>query len=102
MKKDEVKVICETPTPGKQPTRIAKWKYDIIAQSILEVIPEKGEGILFKNLLELVSSTIDDSAKTRIGSLSWYTTTVKLDLECKNKIFRSKGPGPQRLLKNSG
>ena len=31
------KVICRTPTPNKKPTRIDKWKFDLIHNAILEI-----------------------------------------------------------------
>ncbi len=36
------KVVCETPTPGKQPTRIDRWKYDAVRRAILKVTPRRG------------------------------------------------------------
>ena len=99
MDASKVKIECETPTPGKKSTRIHKWKYDMISEVILDLLPVSGEGVLFKNLAELVSQRLDNAAKGRIGSIGWYTTTVKLDLECKKRIFRIPGSSPQRLLK---
>lgn len=37
---DEPRVLCETPTSGKRPTRIAKWKYDLLRTAILKVVPD--------------------------------------------------------------
>ena len=96
--KDE-KVECHTPTPGKKSTCILKWKYDVISKIILEILPCKGEGILFKDLSSIVSEKMDKKLQKEIGSISWYTTTVKLDLECKNKISRIASSRPQRLIK---
>lgn len=96
---DENKIECKTPTPGKKPTRIQKWKYDMIANAILAILAHKGDGVLFKELPHLVADRIDNKVKNTIGSISWYTTTVKLDLECKNKIARISGSKPQRLIK---
>ena len=94
------KIVCETPTPGKRPTRIHKWKYDIISKIILELLPfSDSEGLLFKDLAKLVAEKLVTETKEKIGSISWYTTTVKLDLECKEKIKRIPGSSPQRLVK---
>ena len=56
---DEKKVVCETPTPGKQPTRIDRWKYDLLRDAILDVLPEKGEGVPFQ---ELINTAAEEKA----------------------------------------
>ena len=42
MSSDERKIVCQTPTPGKKPTRIAKWKYDLVRSTILKVVFRDG------------------------------------------------------------
>lgn len=101
MDKNREKVVCKTPTPGKKPTRIDAWKYDIMSQTILKLLPESGDGVFFKDLSERVSNELPPDVLKKLGSVGWYTTTVKLDLECKNKIKRVEGSQPQRLLKIS-
>ena len=95
----EEKVLCYTPSPGKKPTHIVKWKYDVISKAIMDVIPSKGEGILFKDLPSLALGKIGVDKMESIGSHTWYTTTVKLDLEYKGLIYRVPKSKPQRLLK---
>ena len=96
---EDKKVVCETPTLGKKPTRIAKWKYDIVRQAILNSIPKKGDGLLFKELPEKVKHELSIHDKTRLGSIGWYTTCVKLDMEVKGEIMRVSGSKPQRLIR---
>lgn len=91
------RVLCETPTLGKQPTRIARWKYDLVRSAILAVVPAGERGIEFSRLPELVEGQLSTSDLERLGSVSWYTTTVKLDLEVKGEIERVPGSRPQRL-----
>jgi len=93
------KIVCETPTPGKKPTRIDRWKYELLRKTILELLPASGEGVLFSRLTGLVKDHLNREQLVRIGSLSWYTTTVKLDLEVKGEIYRIPGSTPQRLLR---
>lgn len=93
------KVECKTPTPGKSPTRIDKLKYDKVVEAILAVLPAEGEGVLFKELPDLVADYIGPEQMTKIGSRAWYTTTVKLDLETREVIYRVPKSSPQRLLK---
>lgn len=93
----EEKVICETPTPGKKPMRIAKWKYNLVRTAILAVVPSDDQGVDFSRLPQLVEGQISGDDLERLGSLSWFTTTVKLDLEVRGVIERVPGSKPQRL-----
>jgi hypothetical protein len=94
---EEDKVLCETPTPGKQPTRIAKWKYELVRSAILAEVPDDDKGVEFNRLAELVERRIPAEELKRLGSVSWYTTTVKLDMEVNGEIKRVAGVTPQRL-----
>ena len=91
----EETVLCQTPTPGKKPTRISKWKYDLVRSAILASIPETG--IEFKRLPQLVERKLTSGEMESLGSVSWYTTTVKLDMEVKGEIERVPGSNPQLL-----
>ena len=95
--RDEAKVVCETPTPGKQPTRIARWKYDAVREAILTALPREGEGVEAKELPEFVENVLQPGDLADLGSVTWYTVTVKLDLEVKGLIERVPGSKPQRL-----
>lgn len=97
MASKEDKVTCETPTPGKKPTRIAKWKYDLVRTAILAVVPCDDQGVEFRVLPKLVEGQISADDLKRLGSVSWYTTTVKLDMEVKGVIERVPASKPQRL-----
>jgi len=96
---DEEKVVCETPTPGKQSTRIDRWKYDAVRRAILEAVPAAGEGLAFRDLPKEVARRLSADERSRLGSVSWYTTTVKLDLEVKGELRRVPRVVPQRLLR---
>lgn len=91
------KVVVETPTPGKQPTRIDKWKYDLVHNAILAVVPADENGVEFSQLAQLVEAHLSPADLEKLGSVSWYTTTVKLDMEVKGEIERIPGSKPQRL-----
>ena len=97
MSSKEDMVRCETPTPGKMPTRIAKWKYDLVRTTIQAVVPSDDQGVEFSQLPQLVESQISADDLERLGSVSWYTTTVKLDMEVRGLIERVPGSKPQRL-----
>ena len=91
------KIVCQTPTPGKQPTRIERWKYDLIRSAILSVVPSSEQGVEFRLLPALVEQQIEPGNLSKLGSASWYVTTVKLDLEVNGEIERIPGSKPQRL-----
>ena len=95
------KVICRTPTPNKKPTRIDKWKFDLIHNAILEILPIEGNGILFKDLPNLVKEKITIEKLEKLGSLKWYVVSVKLEMEVRKEIYRVQKSSPQRLLKSN-
>lgn len=97
MNADSDKVVCATPTPGKQPTRIDRWKYDVVREQILAIVDERPEGVLFKQLPQLVQQRISPADRDKLGSLMWYVTTVKLDLEVRGEIERVAKSSPQLL-----
>lgn len=101
MKKNIDKVICQTPTPGKKPTRIDQWKYNAVRTAIRKVLTEKQDGVAFKDLSRLVSKELSQEELSNLGSAGWYTTTVKLDMEVKGEIERVIGSKPQRLVFSS-
>lgn len=100
MARDEDRIVCQTPTPGKRSTRIPRWKYDLVRRAILDVVPVDGDGYAFKNLPDAVSHRLSDTERAGLGSVSWYTTVVKLDLEVKGELRRLAGSRPQRLVRS--
>ncbi len=97
MEEDELKIMCYTPTPGKKPVRIDRWKYDLVREAILDVLPADDTGVIFMELPALVEAQLSAVDLQRLGSVGWYTATVKLDLEVKGEIMRIPGSKPQRL-----
>lgn len=81
---------------GKAGVNIEKTKYDTVAQAITEALAT--QNLTFTQLTEAVSERLAD---TFDGSIGWYTTTVKLDLEARGTIERIAGKSPQviRLVK---
>lgn len=99
MKKIEQKVICHTPTKDKKPTRIDQWKYDAVRKAILQSLPKEEPGLLFKDLPKRVSEYLSAGEKQNLGSIGWYTTTVKLHLETITEIKRVENSKPQQLIR---
>jgi len=96
-KKEEAKILCETPTAGKAGTRIPKWKYDAVRKAIRKVVPRSKEGIEFRELPTLVEQALSTAAHRSLGSVAWHTVTVKLHLEVLGEMERIAGSNPQRI-----
>jgi hypothetical protein len=78
---------------GKQGVHINREKYDAIREAILSALREHGE-LTFTALAARVKQQIEDRFD---GSVTWYTTTVKLDLEARGEVIRVPKSIPQRL-----
>ncbi|MBI1904553.1 MAG: hypothetical protein HYS13_25950 [Planctomycetia bacterium] len=93
------KVLCRTPTPGKKPTRIDRWKFDAVRKAILRIVPKQGRGVLFMELPKLVKAKVSAKERAKLGNFSWYTTSVKLEMEVRGELRRVPDAQPQRLLR---
>ena len=92
----EEKVPCRTPTAGRSGVvNLARWKFDPVRAAILKAVGD--EGITFKDLPKAVAGLLDPALKTKLGSIGWHVTTVKLELERRGEIARVPGVSPQRL-----
>ena len=81
----------------KQGVRISKEKYEIIRKAILATLRKQKE-MTFMNLSRAVAKEVDS---TFDGSVNWYVTTVKLDLEARGEVKRVPNSRPQ-LVKLCG
>ena len=75
----------------KQGVNISKEKYDIIRSAILCVLQRHKE-ITFMNLSRAVEKEVNGNFD---GSVTWYVTTVKLDMEARGEIKRVPSSRPQ-------
>ncbi len=87
------KILTRHPDAGKSGVRISKVKYDAVREAILDAIRASGE-ITFTGLTEAVGKVLTGRFD---GSVSWYVTTVKLDLEARGVIERVPKSKPQRI-----
>ena len=78
---------------GKAGVNIDRGKYDTVREAILQSLHEHGT-LTFGDLTEEVRGKLEG---TFAGSISWYVTTVKLDLEARGEIARVPRSRPQRL-----
>ena len=99
MSYDTDKVECRTPAEGRDGvTRIPKWKYDCVRDAILEAVAGAGsQGLKFSALKNEVGDRLTEDQQSRLGSLGWHVTTVKLNMEVEGEIARLPGT-PQRLV----
>lgn len=96
----ETRIQTLHPDPEKSGPRIDKAKYDAVRKAILRAVPRRGDGLAFKELSARVRELLPGRALEDLGSVSWYTTTIKLDLEARGELQRVPGARPQRLLRS--
>ena len=99
VKSSQQKTLCRTPTPNKKPVRIDTWKFDLVRKKILKIVPKHGDGIRFMDLPELVGQLLSKEERETLGSVGWYTTAVKLEMEVAGELKRIARSSPQRLLR---
>ncbi len=103
MSREQETVMCENPQPGKAPTRIPRWKYEAVELAIMAVVRESEGGVPFQRLADEVRSRLAHGELEQLGSVTWYTVVVKLDLESKGRLERVPGRKPQIVrLPSSG
>ncbi|HRQ40834.1 MAG TPA: hypothetical protein PLD25_23215 [Chloroflexota bacterium] len=78
---------------GKQGVNIEKEKYETMRQAIIAAL-QANQPQTFSGLEQAVSARLDGNFD---GSISWYFTTVKLDLEARQVLARVPGTRPQQI-----
>jgi hypothetical protein len=92
MEEDCMKDMIRTLHPEKkQGVNISREKYDIIRKAIFSVLKANKE-ITFTKLSNAVEKQLDNKFE---GSVTWYVTTVKLDLEARGEVKRVPKSRPQ-------
>lgn len=79
------------PDPSKQGVRIEKDKYDTMRETILLNLKQLG-AVTFTELSTVVEHQLNGRFD---GSVMWYFTTVKLDLEARGELRRVPKSKPQ-------
>lgn len=88
----EDKILTLHPE-GKQGVNISRAKYEMIRQAILESIRSQGS-VTLKGLISIMEYKLRNRFE---GSIAWYVTTVKLDMEARGEIERVPNSEPQQL-----
>ena len=86
-------ILAINPDPTKQSVRIEKEKYDVVRAAILDNLRAHGP-MTFTQLGDLLE---DQLQKDFDGSVMWYYTTVKLDMEARGEIRRVPKSKPQLI-----
>lgn len=81
------------PDPSKKGVKIEKEKYETMRSAILETLERDG-AMPFMELAALLEDRMRGSFD---GSVMWYYTTVKLDLEARGEIRRVPNTRPQMV-----
>jgi hypothetical protein len=90
-----MRILTKHPE-GKSGVNISKDKYDIIKNHILNILKE--DELTYTELTKKIEKQLANSFE---GSISWYTVTVKLDLEARGLIERIPDTKPEKLrIKN--
>ena len=85
------------PEEGKRGVNISREKYDLVRAAVLDAL---ANGPLTLNaLLDAVTQRLGPGFD---GSTSWYTMSVKLDLEARGEIERVPKVSPQQLRLKGG
>lgn len=87
------KIQTRHPDPEKQGVNIDKDKYESMRSAILRILRSQGE-ITFQELMAAVHEELRGNFE---GSIAWYYTTIKLDLEARGEIERMPGSKPQMI-----
>jgi hypothetical protein len=85
--------LALNPDPSKQGVQIDRTKYEAMRSAILANLKKHGPST-FTQLAVLVENQLDGSFD---GSVMWYYTTVKLDLEARGEIRRVPKSKPQLI-----
>ena len=83
-------IQTQHPDPAKQGVNISREKYFVIHDAIHAYLHEAGTASL-KEITQAVKERVGDAFD---GSVGWYVTTVKLDMESRGVLIcdRSKSP----------
>ncbi len=75
----------------KQGVNISREKYEIIRKTIFSVLKQNKE-MTFMKLARAVEKEVRGTFE---GSVTWYVTTVKLDMEARGEVKRVPNSRPQ-------
>jgi hypothetical protein len=78
---------------GKRGVRISRAKYDMVRAAIVAALSSHGS-LTFMELAGAVEKQLRGAFD---GSVMWYVTVVKLDMEARRELFRVEKSKPQKI-----
>jgi hypothetical protein len=81
------------PDKDKQGVNISREKYELMRETIISILNAGGDST-FAELAAQVETQLEGRFD---GSIRWYYTTVKLDLEARGVLERTGQGSPQRI-----
>lgn len=82
---------------GKSGTNVTPEKYYAIREAMLEILPTEGKGLTLDEMVSLIQPRVPKELFP--NGVTWYTVSVKLDLEAKGLVKRLPETRPLRHLK---
>jgi hypothetical protein len=82
---------------GKSGAYVTREKYESVRQAMLEILPKEGEGLTLEEIVAEIETRVP--AELFPKGVTWYTVTVKLDLEARGMVKRIPKTSPIRHLK---
>ena len=83
-------IHAQHPDKDKKGVNISKEKYDIIRAAIRSCLEAMGPAPL-QQLIVAISDQLGDTFE---GSIGWYVTTVKLDMEARGELICDRSQSP--------
>jgi hypothetical protein len=93
----EEMIVCRSAARRVEPVLLEKWRYDLLRQAILNVVPADDIGLMYKQLTPAVRANLSPADRARIGPLHHDATLVKFDLEFGGELEQIAGMRPQYL-----
>ena len=91
------KVVLLNGNTGRKGPRLDGGKYSAVRKAILKAVPRSPRHIGFAALIDLVRENLPEGEIPGGGSIPWYVTTVKLDLEARGELVCDRECSPQTL-----
>lgn len=87
------RIETQHPDPNKRGVNIERGKYNAVQAAIVDALRMNGE----MNNTDLLKAVEERLGARFDGSVSWYYTTVNLDLEARGLLERVGRSNPKRI-----
>ena len=94
------KFECRSSNVKNESIWIDQWKYEVLRRAILQNVPNTEPGISFKELVSSLKHGLPVEIRKNLGSLGWYVTTVKSELEVRGEVKVLQNKPSQRYIRS--